>query len=86
MRVRFLSLGAFSLDVEVSAYITAQDWKQFLAIQEQLLFGVTEIVERAGTAIAFPSQTMYIKSTPSDQLAPAMPGDSRAMGRDVARR
>ena len=35
------------------------DWDRFLEIQEQLLFGVTEAVESAGTQIAFRPQTMY---------------------------
>jgi MscS family membrane protein len=60
VRVRFLRLGAFSLDVEVFAYVFANDWSEFLEIQEQLLFMVTDVVEKAGTAIAFPSQTMYV--------------------------
>ena len=60
VRVRFLRLGAFSLDVDVFAYVFARDWNHFLEIQEQLLFGVTEIVASAGTQIAFPSQTMYL--------------------------
>jgi MscS family membrane protein len=60
VRVRFFRLGASSLDVEVFAYLFAQDWSHFLEIQERLLFGVTEIVDRAGTGIAFPSQTMYV--------------------------
>ncbi len=60
VRVRFLRLGAFSLDVDVSAYVFARDWNHFLEIQEQLLFAVTASVERAGAEIAFPSQTMYL--------------------------
>jgi MscS family membrane protein len=60
VRVRFIRLGTFSLDVDVFAYLFASDWNQFLQIQEQLLFGITEIVDRAGTSIAFPSQTMYV--------------------------
>jgi MscS family membrane protein len=60
VRVRFIRLGSFSLDVEVFAYLFARDWNHFLEIQEQLLFGVTEIVERAGTRIAFPTQTMRL--------------------------
>jgi MscS family membrane protein len=62
VRVRFFRLGAFSLDVEVFAYLQARDWSHFLEIQEQLLFAVTEIVSRAGTSIAFPSQTMYVEN------------------------
>jgi MscS family membrane protein len=62
VRVRFLRMGAFSLDVEIFAYVFARDWVHFLEIQERLLFGVMEIVSGAGTAIAFPSQTMYVGS------------------------
>ena len=57
VRVRFVRLGAFSLDIEVFAYLTARDWNAFLEDQEQLLFKVTDIVGRAGTSIAFPPQS-----------------------------
>jgi MscS family membrane protein len=60
VRVRFFQLGASSLDIDVFAYLQARDWNHFLEIQEQLLFSITEIVSRAGTSIAFPSQTMYL--------------------------
>jgi MscS family membrane protein len=56
IRVRFHRLGAFSLDVEVYAYVLAADWTHFMAIQERLLIEITSIVERAGTAIASPPQ------------------------------
>jgi MscS family membrane protein len=54
VRVRFLRFGVFSLDVDVFAYVQARDWSHFLEIQEQLLFGVTDVVAAAGTQIAFP--------------------------------
>jgi MscS family membrane protein len=63
VRVRFKNLGAFSLDVEVFAYVLARDWPHFLEIQEDLLLRITEIVSAAGTGIAFPSQTMYVEQT-----------------------
>jgi MscS family membrane protein len=65
VRVRFVSLGAFSLDVDLFAYFLARDWNHFLEMQEQLLFGITEIVSRAGTSIAFPSQTTYVANAPA---------------------
>ena len=65
VRVRFFRLGASSLDIDVFAYLQARDWNHFLEIQEQLLFGITEIVSRAGTSIAFPSQTMYVANQQS---------------------
>ena len=65
VRVRFFRLGAFSLDVELFAYLFARDLDAFLEMQEQLLFRVTEIIGKAGTEIAFPSQTMYLSSAGS---------------------
>ena len=62
VRVRFLRLGQFSLDIDVFAYVKARDWNHFLELQEQLLFGVTGAVTSAGAEIAFPSQTMYLES------------------------
>ena len=71
VRVRFLRLGAYSLDVEVVAYVLARDWDHFLEIQEQLLFAVTDVVSRAGAEMAFPSQTMYVANTGEPPAAAA---------------
>jgi len=64
VRVRFIGLGDFSLNIDVFAYVRAADWNAFLEIQEQLLFNVTEIVEAAGTQIAFRGQTIYLANQP----------------------
>jgi MscS family membrane protein len=60
VRVRFLRLGPFSLDIELFAYFYANDWNRFLEIQEGLLLQSMEIVRSAGTAIAIPSQTLHL--------------------------
>ena len=60
IRVRFLRLSPFSLDIEVFAYVFAADWPTYLGIQEELLLRLTEVVSEAGTTIALPSQTMYV--------------------------
>ena len=60
IRVRFIRLGAYSLDVEVFAYAFAHDWSNFLEIQEEILFTIIDIVQKAGTALAFPSQNLYL--------------------------
>ena len=67
VRVRFLRIAAFSLDVEIVAYVFARDWNHFLEIQEELLLSIMDIVREEGTAIAFPSQTMYVASS-TDKL------------------
>jgi MscS family membrane protein len=71
VRVRFLRLGAFSLDVELFTYFFAKDWNRFLEIQEGLLLQIMEIVERAGTQIAFPSQTLHLADDRVQRMAPS---------------
>ena len=69
VRVRFLRLSAFSLDVDIFAYVLAPDWNDFITIQEELLLSVMNIVKEAGTEIAFPSQTVYLAAASSDKVA-----------------
>ena len=71
IRVQFFRLGAFSLDIEVSAYIFAFDWERFLEVQQELLIRIMEIVEQAGTAIAIPSQTLHLADAQKPASVPA---------------
>lgn len=66
-RIRFVGFGASSLDLEVFAYVAATEMPEFLAIQEDLLLRIMDIIAEAGTGVAFPSQTTYLaKDTPLD--------------------
>ncbi len=60
LHVRFVGFGASSLDIEVFAYVTTRDWGEFLAIREDILLRMMDIVEEGGASIAFPSQTLYL--------------------------
>jgi MscS family membrane protein len=71
LRVRFVRFGAYSLDVEVFAYVKAADYPEFLAVQEELLMRIMGIVKYAGTGFAFPSQTMYMR--PDSPALPELP-------------
>jgi MscS family membrane protein len=57
-RATLTGLGAYSLTVEVSAYVFAPTWEEFLPVQEELLLGLMQIVENAGSRIALPSQVV----------------------------
>lgn len=61
-RVRFNRLNAYTLDVEIFAYLVVPDWAAFLAAQEELLLALMNAVERAGSGFAFPTQTTYLAS------------------------
>ena len=60
MRTRFLGYGAYSLDVEVYAYLNCQTQRSFRAISEDLLLRILDIVNESGTGFAFPSQVNYL--------------------------
>jgi MscS family membrane protein len=79
VRVQFVRFGAFSLDVEIFAYVFAADWSHFLNIQEELLLSIMDVVQKAGAEFAFPSQTMYLAADSSDIAGPLIL-DQRARG------
>ena len=59
-RVRFVGFSAYSLDVEIFAYVRCVDQNTFLAVQEDLFLRMADIVDEAGSGFAFPSQTAYL--------------------------
>jgi MscS family membrane protein len=65
-RARFVKFGAYSLDIEVFAYVRAADYVSFLGLQEALLMRIMAIVKDAGTGLAFPTQTMYLRRDTSE--------------------
>jgi MscS family membrane protein len=81
IRVRFLRLGPFSLDVEIFAYVHAADWNAFLETQQDLLLGFMEIVDQAGCAIALPSQRLHVTGAGDDAARAAIEEGS---GRSIA--
>ncbi len=59
-RVRFVGFGAYSLDLEVFAYVDTQDWDEFLAIREDVYLRLMDAVREAGSGFAFPSTVTYL--------------------------
>jgi MscS family membrane protein len=59
-RVRFAGFGAYSLDVEIFAYVLSADYNAYMGVLEDLNLRIMDLVEEAGTGFAFPSQTTYL--------------------------
>lgn len=57
-------LGASSLDVEVTAWFQTEDYGEFQAIRQEVLLQFLGVVERAGTSLAFPTQTLHVVTPP----------------------
>lgn len=54
-RVRLLRFAEYSIEVEVYAYVLTRDYAEFLAIQEEVLLSIADVIERTGAVIALPS-------------------------------
>ncbi len=59
-RVRFREIASDSLNLEVFAYVHAENIHRFLEIQEDLFLRMMDVVSDSGTGFAFPSQTIYV--------------------------
>lgn len=58
--VRFGEFASSSLNIDVMAWFETQDYNEFRAIREEVLLRFMEVVERAGTSFAFPTQTVHV--------------------------
>jgi MscS family membrane protein len=67
-RARFVRLGASSLDIDVFGYVRAESYAEFLGVQEEMLLRILDLVEQAGTSVAFPTQTLHVhaQGAPTD--------------------
>lgn len=57
--VRLVAAGAYSLDIEVAAYISTSEYDEFLELQQELLLKMLQAIEAAGTSLAVPLQESF---------------------------
>lgn len=73
-RVCFLGFGDNSLDIDIFAYIHAEDYNEFLQIQQLLNLDIADALARCGAEFASAGRTVYLATEPghdmdTDQLA-----------------
>jgi MscS family membrane protein len=59
-RIRLVAFGAQAVELELFAYVLTSNFETFLAVREELLLHVAEIVESAGSAFAQPTEFLYV--------------------------
>jgi MscS family membrane protein len=59
VRVRFVGFGETGLDIELNCHILTTKFAEFLAIREELLLQIMDVVAGAGIRFAFPSRVLY---------------------------
>jgi MscS family membrane protein len=73
-RVRLIDFGLRAIELELYAYALTSAVPEFLAIQEEILLHVAEIVEAAGSGFARPEVQLHSESTPvTEKESPLIP-------------
>lgn len=60
--VRIDGFSDSSIDLMLYCFTKTTQWGEWLAIKEQLAYAIKRIVEDAGSAFAFPSQSIYVEN------------------------
>jgi len=58
--IRFANFDSSSLRLEITAFVLTRDSNEFIAVREDLLLRIMDIVGKSGSGLAFPSQTLYL--------------------------
>lgn len=60
--VRIDSFNSSSIDIMLYCFTNTTKWGEWLEIKEELAYKIKDIVEKAGSDFAFPSQTVYVEA------------------------
>ena len=60
-RIRFEGFGDHSLDLQVFAFLDVNNPNDFTEVAEDLNLRIMDIVAKAGTEFAIPSQSLYLQ-------------------------
>ena len=64
--VRIDSFSDSSIDMLVQSFTNVTDWSEYIKVKETLAITIKGIVENEKAGFAFPSQSLYIESLPSN--------------------
>jgi MscS family membrane protein len=64
--VRFDRFNDSSMDIFIYTFTATANWAKYLEIREDVHLKIMQIVERHGSAFAFPSQSVYVESLPEN--------------------
>lgn len=80
--VRIDRFSDSSIDIMLYCFTRTTEWGRWLEIKERLAYRIMEIVEEAGSGFAFPSQSLYVETLPTDRPEAFQPPDQE--GRPAA--
>ena len=77
--VRFRGFSPSALEIEMTLWFLTTEWVEYQTLRQELMLRVMEIVEGAGTAFAYPTQTVHLApSAPPPFVRTELEGDAEA--------
>lgn len=67
LMVNFDSFGGSALNIFIYTFTNTSNWAKYLDIREDVHLKIMKIVETNGSSFAFPSQSIYVESLPSEE-------------------
>ena len=66
--VNFESFGESALNIFIYTFTNTSNWERYLNIREDIHMKIINIVEANGSSFAFPSRSIYMEQTPSENV------------------
>ncbi len=66
------NFSASSIDILIYTFSKSTEWEKWLAVKEDIMYRIMEILQRNGLEFAFPSQTLYFDKENIAQSAEAL--------------
>ncbi len=77
--VHFRDFGPSSLDILLYAFLQVPTWHEELAERANIFLEIMRLAQALGVSFAFPSQSLYLESTPERPLPPHDPMSAEAL-------
>tara|TARA_R110000868_G_scaffold190862_1_gene434811 strand:- start:113060 stop:114214 length:1155 start_codon:yes stop_codon:yes gene_type:complete len=71
--VRIDSFNSSSIDIMLYCFTNTTDWGEWLEIKEKFAYHIKDVIEKAGTGFAFPSQSLYVEKLPENRAENFIP-------------
>jgi MscS family membrane protein len=59
-RIRLVGFGESSLDIAIHCHVLTGDWPEFLAIREDLLLRILDLIAESGIQLAMPARALHL--------------------------
>ena len=75
VQVSLDQISSYSSDVKIFLYINEKDYIKFLTVKEKVYCDILELVERENIDLAYPTQTVYVKNTETENYEERQKGN-----------